>query len=80
MRKHMGIDRAADLVAISRRLRLLDFRPELSPADLAVRQGRFVEQRSGVAQGDMVTRRCLRGNAQITGQELLRVGRVGTTT
>jgi hypothetical protein len=48
MRKHIGIDLAADLVAISRRLRLLDLRPELSLADLAVfRQGRFVEQRSG---------------------------------
>lgn len=36
------------VVAVRRRLRLLDFRPELSLSDLAVsRQGRFIEQRAG---------------------------------
>jgi Arc/MetJ family transcription regulator len=37
-----------EVVAVRRRLQLLDFRPELSLSDLAVsRQGRFVEQRAG---------------------------------
>lgn len=36
------------VVAIRRRLRLLDFRPELSLSDVAAsRQGRFVERRAG---------------------------------
>lgn len=37
-----------EVVAVRRRLRLLDFRPELSLSDMAVsRQGRFVEHRAG---------------------------------
>lgn len=37
-----------EVVAVRRRLRLLDFQPELSLSDLAAsRQGRFVGQRDG---------------------------------
>jgi Arc/MetJ family transcription regulator len=37
-----------EVVAVRRRLRLLDFQPELSLSDLAAsRQGRFVERRIG---------------------------------
>ena len=33
-----------------------------------------------VAQGDIVTRRCLRGIAQIAGQAVLRIGRASVAT
>jgi Arc/MetJ family transcription regulator len=37
-----------EVVAVRRRLRLLDFQPELSLSDLAAsRQGRFLERRAG---------------------------------
>lgn len=37
-----------EVVALRRRLQLLDFRPELSLSELAIsRQGRFVEPRAG---------------------------------